>query len=272
MIRSEAIFLPVDPGYRLYVVHAPRGDVRAVVICVAPFAEEMNTSRRMLAVAARALAHAGFAVVLVDLLGCGDSSGDFGDATWSLWLRDIGAAREWAARRFAGPQWLWGVRAGALLATQSATDQGECNLMLWQPVLSGKQHLNQFLRLKIAGAALNQAENRETTQQIHARLRSGCHEEVAGYRVSPGLAEGMDGAALALPASFRGRIVWCEVSPDEPAAISPASAGRIGDWREAGLDVRVRAVGGPAFWQTPEIAECPDLVEASRGELLDALS
>jgi exosortase A-associated hydrolase 2 len=273
MIRSEAMFLPFDPGQRLCIVHTPAtGNVRAVVICVAPFAEEMNKSRRMLAVTARAFAQAGFAVVLIDLLGCGDSSGDFGDADWSIWLRDIAATRRWAAGRYAAAQWLWGVRGGALLAAESATEHGECGLMLWQPVLSGQQHLGQFLRLRIAADALNQSENRESTKQIRDRLRRGHREEIAGYTLAPALADGLEGATLALPSTFRGKIIWCEVSPEEPAALGPASEARVAEWREAGLDIRALAVCGPAFWQTPEITECPGLVQVSLDQLLGGLS
>jgi exosortase A-associated hydrolase 2 len=145
-------------------------------------------------------------------------------------------------------------------------------LMLWQPVLSGQQHLSQFLRLRVAGDALSQSENRESTKQIRARLRTGQCEEIAGYTIAPALADGLEGATLTLPSNFRGKIVWCEISPDEPAALGPASDVRVAQWRETGLDIRTRAVSGPAFWQTPEIAECPGLVQASLDELRGALS
>ncbi|MBK8384562.1 MAG: hypothetical protein IPL11_02315 [Candidatus Accumulibacter sp.] len=41
-----------------------------------------NKSWRIVPLQARALATAGYAVLQIDLMGCGDSSGDFGDATW----------------------------------------------------------------------------------------------------------------------------------------------------------------------------------------------
>jgi alpha/beta superfamily hydrolase len=40
----------------------------------------MNKARRMAALQARALAALGYGVLLLDLHGCGDSSGDFGDS------------------------------------------------------------------------------------------------------------------------------------------------------------------------------------------------
>ena len=64
---------------------APRGRL----LYLHPFAEEMNKSRRMAALACRALAAAGFAVLQIDLRGCGDSSADFGDASWADWQADV---------------------------------------------------------------------------------------------------------------------------------------------------------------------------------------
>jgi alpha-beta hydrolase superfamily lysophospholipase len=67
------------------------------VLYLPPLAEELNSSRRTVAQQARALARAGFAVLQIDLLGCGDSSGRLEDARWSDWLHDARAALDWLA-------------------------------------------------------------------------------------------------------------------------------------------------------------------------------
>ena len=60
------------------------------------------------------------AVLLSDLAGCGDSSGDFADASWDLWLEDINQAARWMTARYASaPLWIWGLRSGCLLAAQA---------------------------------------------------------------------------------------------------------------------------------------------------------
>ncbi|MEP6965262.1 MAG: hydrolase 2, exosortase A system-associated, partial [Polaromonas sp.] len=119
----------------------------------------MNKSRRMAALQARALAGAGFDVLQIDLLGCGDSSGDFGDATWQSWVSDVVQACHWLQNRSdmhdAGSTpaqlWLWGLRAGCLLAVEAARQlKRPCNFLFWQPPASGKTLLQQFLRLKVA--------------------------------------------------------------------------------------------------------------------------
>ena len=84
MNSPKPFFLPSGDGQRFCLYH-PAVNAQGVaplghVVYVHPFGEEMNKSRRMATLQARALAQAGFSVLQVDLLGCGDSSGDFGDA------------------------------------------------------------------------------------------------------------------------------------------------------------------------------------------------
>ena len=76
---------------RLFYVHhrpAQRACVGQIVF-VHPFADEMNKSRRMVAIQARTLARQGWSVFQPDLSGCGDSEGDFGDASWERWRDDL---------------------------------------------------------------------------------------------------------------------------------------------------------------------------------------
>src|SRR5882672_8203208 len=102
LIAPEVFFQPATAGtgQRLYVYHSPEParpthSPRGAVLYVHPFAEEMNKSRRMAALQSRALSAAGFAVLQLDLFGCGDSSGEFGDATWDDWVADIVEAAGW---------------------------------------------------------------------------------------------------------------------------------------------------------------------------------
>src|SRR3546814_1526626 len=63
---------------------------------------EMNRSRRMAALQARALAALGIDVLLLDLFGTGDSAGDFRDARWEIWREDAMAAVAWLGARCGG--------------------------------------------------------------------------------------------------------------------------------------------------------------------------
>ena len=195
----EPIFLDGPAGRLFAVYHAPAAgsDPHPAVLYVPPFAEEMNRSRRMAALQARALAAAGIGVLIPDLHGTGDSAGEFRDARWAIWLGDIRAASAWLERRLDRPVQLLGLRLGGLLAiSAAAAEPGRFpRLILWQPVVDGRAMFTQFLRVRIA-AALGEAESRETTEALRAELSAGRTLEVAGYEVAPELAAALDAARL----------------------------------------------------------------------------
>ena len=260
----EAFFLPASPGQRFALLYAPEDPVKlqGAVVYIHPFAEELNKSRRMAALQARALAAAGYAVLQIDLMGCGDSSGDFGDATWEVWLADVELACQWLQRRFGAPLWLWGLRTGCLLANEAANRMAlPVNLLFWQPVLAGKQFLQQFLRLKMAAELLGN-ETKGVMERVRGQLRQGESVEVAGYLLSPALAGGLEKAELLLP-HRSGRVEWIEISGRPDGSLSPAALARLTQWQVAGQRARSTVVNGPAFWQTSEISECPALLESS---------
>ena len=262
------------PERRFAVLHTPaHGEPKGLVLYVHPWAEEMNKSRRMAALQARALAEDGFAVLQPDLLGCGNSEGDLSDATWPRWLDDVTASAAWLQQRLGSdkPLWLWGQRLGALLAAQAADRLPRCDgLLFWQPSTSGKTVLQQFLRLKTAGQ-LASGGGREAAQPVRQQLAAGQTLEIAGYRLSPALAQGLEGAALKPPARPC-RVEWLEVGPPDAQDISPAAQQAAGRWREAGCAVRAQVVGGPSFWQTVEIEDAPALITATRAAMADSPS
>jgi exosortase A-associated hydrolase 2 len=265
-VATEAFFLPADPGQRFCLLNAPPDGepVRGAVLCVHAFAEEMNKSRRAVAVTARTLADAGWAVLQIDLLGCGDSSGDFGDATWAAWLEDIARGYRWLETRYRVRPSIWGIRLGGLLAAQSLAKFGpQPDLIFWQPVLSGRLHLTQFLRVKVAGDAIGEAAMRTDTKALRQQLARGETVEIAGYALAPAVAASMEAAELELGAGYAGRVWWYEVGSGAGAAIAPASQAKIGAWQDRGIAVEATVVEGLSFWQTQEIAECPALVEAT---------
>jgi exosortase A-associated hydrolase 2 len=261
---------------RFIVLHLPEHgrEPLGLVVHAPAFAEEVNKARRMVALQARTLAAEGFAVVVPDLLGCGDSPGDFNEATWSTWVNDIAGAARWIANEFARrwpgqprpPTVLWGLRVGALLAAAAARRLREpCALVLWQPTLQGGSALQQFLRLLTAADIVG---GRAPTggASPRATLAAGTALEVAGYLLTPALANGMEAATLALP-ERPDSIAAFEVGAREPASLSPALAATSERWRTQGWQVHAEALRGPAFWQTTEIEDAPALIEATTAQV-----
>lgn len=268
----DAFFLANgNGGQRLCIHHAPAGKARSASVYVHPFAEEMNKSRRMAALQARALSRAGHAVLLIDLLGCGDSSGDFGDASWARWIDDVLLGCRWMTERHGAPLTLWGLRAGALLAAEAASRlDAPCRLLLWQPATSGATVLQQFLRLKVAGEMLGGAAQ-GVMASLKAGLAAGIPVEVAGYRIAPALAEGLAAATLT-PCPQVAQMDWFEVSTRDDGTLAPASVQSVETWRAAGVRVSAQVIRGGAFWHSTEIEEAPALIDATLGVFDEAVA
>jgi len=217
----------------------------------------------MAALQVRALTKAGFEVLQIDLLGCGDSAGDFSDATWQIWQDDLLTAYHWLRTQSAKPLTFWGLRAGCLLAAGVAAQLTEvANFIFWQPVCSGKQHWQQFMRLKMAGE-LASGQAKGVSEQLKQQLDAGLVVEIAGYSVAPELAAGLASAELLAPHERSGRTLWLEVSTREDATLAPISQKYVDQWRAAGFAVDATVVPGPAFWQTSEIEDAPALIAAT---------
>lgn len=267
---AEPLFLKAGIGERFCLYHPPRSieECRGLFIYVHPFGDEMNKSRRMAAIQARAFASAGFAVLQMDLFGCGDSSGEFRDARWDIWKQDLSFARDWLENRVPGPVNLWGLRLGALLALDFARDQGNTigKIVLWQPVINGEAFLTQFLRLRLANEVLGSdtaTEKATGTSAMRALLQAGNTLEVAGYELTQELASAIDDRKAVELAMAKSSIHWFEVIAEPGRPIAPAGARVVSEWQRNGVDIHLHPVSGPSFWATQEITECPELIEAT---------
>lgn len=258
--HAEVYFADWGGGKRFCILHRAAAPVRGALVYVHPFAEEMNKSRRMVALAAGRLAAAGWHVLQADLLGCGDSEGDFGDASWEGWVRDVRQAALWLKDQTGIPPSLWGLRTGCLLAVQAARQlDWHPDLLFWQPAMSGRQQLQQFLRIKLAAGVLGGQAGGESVGKWRERLLQGEAMEIAGYMLAPALARGLDEARLD-PIPTTGRLGWFEIGSSSSGGLSPAGRTLADDWVAAGWSVAaVHEIGAP-FWQTQEIEEVPGLL------------
>ena len=262
-------------GARFALHHAPAGSARGGLLYLHPLAEEMNKARRMAARQAQRLAQAGWHVLLLDRLGCGDSDGDSADMSWPAWQADVRLGLEWLRQQTGGPLWLWGLRAGCLLAAEAAAAMVPVaqnglacqGLLLWQPQASGKLAAQQFLRLRLAADMLA-GQAKGASEALRQSLDAGQVVSVAGYGVQAALINGLEKAQLQAPQAGM-RVVWLELGA-EGAPLSPASQRVADDWRSKGIAVQARVVPGPMFWQTTEIEDAPALWQASDEALREA--
>ncbi len=260
--RVSADFLD-SGGRRLFYLHLkpPSSKFCGSVLFLPPFAEEMHMSRRVVACQARRLAAAGYQVMLLDLTGCGDSSGEFVDATWEHWIEDVHAAVKFLSQDPA-PLTLWGLRLGALLAIDSGVKlPSVTSFLLWQPVLNGEQQVDQFLRLLSAASALSDSTT-FNRRELWSQLRDGHNLEVAGYELSSALALGLAKVRLAdlHPPS---PVDWLEIGNPGAAGLSVASQKVLQKWEQMGVVSATSHVGGEPFWRITDANVNPDLETAT---------
>ncbi|WP_338769343.1 hydrolase 2, exosortase A system-associated [Massilia sp. METH4] len=267
---AAPFFLGSGAAARFCLYHAPVGTCRGAWLYIHPFAEEMNKSRRMAALQARAMARDGYAVLQLDLHGCGDSAGDFGDARWETWQDDVARGLAWLERRSGHAAGLWGLRLGCLLALDVAQARALPGLLLWQPVTHGSQFLTQFLRLKVASQMLTEGETGGGTAALKEALTAGQALEIAGYTLDSALALAIDARAAEKFIAPACPVRWFEVAPESGRPLSPAAARVVAALGKHGATVATHVVAGPQFWATQEIEECPALLDATLRSLSEA--
>ena len=263
--NAEAFFLDAADGKRFCIFHAvdQATQCRGAVLFVPAFGEEMNKSRRMLALQARVLAQHGFASLLIDLHGCGDSDGDLRDASWDSWKNDISLAHSWLQQRCTAPVSLLGLRLGAILALDFICNDNAPvhRLIMWQPVLNGQQFLTQFYRVQIANAMLNNSnESGGGTKAIRQLLAQGEVVEIAGYEISPKLSATIDAlnAHNFLPKNIS--LHWFEIQTEIDDHLSPAKQKIVNFWKANQSQIQLHKFSGAEFWATQEVSTNADLI------------
>jgi exosortase A-associated hydrolase 2 len=251
-------------------INLTEGHILGMVLYVHPFAEEMNKSRQMAARQSRELAQAGFAVLQIDLSGCGDSAGEFAEATWETWIQDIRDGYRWLELNVGPdllttnniPLWLWGLRAGCLLAVEASQQLNRaCSFIFWQPSLAGKIELTQFMRLQRASNMLN-GTGADTKKNVPVLSINESSIDVLGYTLSPELARGFTQATLSPPPKIKPNqhLVWLEMKSSEHTEFSPASTEMLKHWHETGINTVNHLVKGPSFWRSTEILHSSELI------------
>jgi exosortase A-associated hydrolase 2 len=256
-------------GRPFVVLRPPQRASGPTVLVVPPFAEEMNKSRRMIAQVGRRLEAGGVGMLLVDLFGTGDSEGEFAQADWQRWKGDLATALQWSAAEGAPIRGMLAIRLGCILGSEVLAESGHRvqRTVMWQPVLSGRRFLEQFLRLRVAASMMG-GDSKETVAVLRSRLKSGELLEVAGYEISGKLADQLDAAELQrFLGTHLGTLHWMEAVRSADAALSVPSVKAIEAARAAGIETNSHAVAGEPFWSSTEIV-CLDAMVARTADVL----
>jgi len=167
--------------------HSPRREMNkstAILLCY-PIGQEYIRSHRSYQILATTLSRSGYPVLRFDYHGCGDSEGDFEQASLAQWLKDVEVAVS-ALKSYSDLNQVCviGTRIGASIAMLHAQKNEVNAMVLWDAVINGKNYLQE----------LNRMQN-TYQQQIHSKpkyqLLKG-YQEYLGYLYSLNLMDELD--------------------------------------------------------------------------------
>lgn len=177
-------------GKRLYAmlhtpVEAEGGGSPRGLVCCAPFAEEAETSLKVMSEFARFAAARGYWTLRFDYHGCGDSGGDYEEATLQSRIADIVTASRFLGERIGGPVSLMGLRLGATLALLASVRLTDVRgLILWEPIARPDRYVSNFMRTHLMAEAQLTGRNIGARENMVRELRSGNTVHVLGYPLS----------------------------------------------------------------------------------------
>lgn len=254
----KPFFIKSIAGNIFCLYHSPAVNVefKRNILFIPPFAEELNRSRHMINKQAREFSEAGYGVLILDLYGTGDSEGDLGEASLAIWQKDILAAVSWLRSISDTSPIIWAMRTGGLIATDLLQKNSTLSdqMILWSPVIEGKQFMTQFLRIKTSANLTNESEDGKTSvKDLWENIDAGKSIEIAGYNLSAQMAT--DISALSLKAVKLPRnlsVKWVEISQAEPACLSPAIKKIVDTWKANDINITAAAVNDLPFYNLQE--------------------
>ena len=150
-IQSREVMYFDGEGARLFGVYdqpaAQSAGDAGVVICP-PIGREYWEYHKLTVRLGEMFAARGLACMRFDYSGCGDSAGEMESCSISQWLSDIGSAVE-ALKRKANVHevCLCGLSFGAsLAAAYGAKEKNVARMVLWRPVVDGREYAKQLAR------------------------------------------------------------------------------------------------------------------------------
>jgi exosortase A-associated hydrolase 2 len=191
-VGQEAFFFE-NHGSKLFgFLHVPHRrqsmgpQSRGIVFCH-PFAEEKTISHRVVNNFARRLCRQGYPVLRFDYRGCGDSEGDFEQATLKTRLADIGKAIDIFFQHTQTVHLsLFGLRLGATLAALTAAgDSRVDSLVLWEPIVDVGKYFDQFLRMQVVAESTWSGKVAKTRKDLLQELTKGNCVDILSFYLSP---------------------------------------------------------------------------------------
>ncbi len=265
-VLEEAGFVVRPEGSLFVVLHRPadRPASGLLTVCGSLFAEQHTDYRREVRLA-RTLAAAGVAVVRFHYRGVGNS--DAGTASLGAFGQDaldvtLSASRSAGVSRVA----FLGVGVGSLIASRALFSHPDAPLLLWKPVVDGRDFIRGFFRARLVAATRSRGPRPVPTAELLTRLTREGEVDVMGFTLASSMYESLNGCHLA------------QTVPEHPHPILVQSfQGRraagleqvVAEWKRRGCRVDVEPVKlAEDPWFIPTAAEVAAFVLATEEQLM----
>ena len=188
-----------------------------------------------------ALAREGYHVIRFDYSHTGNSAGESNEADVDMWCEDIVAALQ-ELQDIAAPTYisLVGLRFGALLAAKVSETYSLKKLILWEPVVSGVEHLQQL-------QSLNAGEHQNKSRYIQSRNLDPNEIDFLGFPYPAILRESMSKEFLA-PKKIGAQKV---IIIDEAESVELKQA--VLSWRKQNIEVDFAETKEPGNWNNQRL-------------------
>lgn len=260
-MKEEPCRIDSGTGWLCGMLYVPAAVPLGSLLVCNPLFEERKPAQRILVETARALCQAGYAVLRFDYRGCGDSSGEFEAFSVPDWLADIESAAAFLKARVSAPSaGVLGLRLGAALALKAGSAKSLFDFaVLWEPVLQGREYLEQELRRKLMKEMMTFGRSQVSRDFLIQELAQGRTIDFDGHPVTPALHRdlgSLDLNALSAPLPARGLLLAIG-SSEKP---SPALIACGDQLRKSGMAAEVQAVREQPFWNLVGLVSCPALI------------
>ncbi|MGV8094279.1 MAG: hypothetical protein AB2L24_20665 [Mangrovibacterium sp.] len=187
--RQEHLFFESQGRLLFAALFLPDPEIFGTEGCVicSPFAEEKKSSQRMLVDLARTLAESGIPILLFDYLACGDSEGEFKEATITTWIQNTwDAVNLLKTRSTVEKVGLIGLRLGCYMALSVLKEcENSSATVLIEPVLDPGTYFKHALRQKLMKELITDGKTSSRRDELINQLTASESIDFDGYEISP---------------------------------------------------------------------------------------
>jgi exosortase A-associated hydrolase 2 len=246
----EKAFYFENEGKRLFaVLHSPnKKSLNKGIIFCHPYAEEKQLSHRLFVRFARELCNGGFHVLRFDCYGYGDSEGDFEETRLEIQIANtIKAIDLLEVQCGIKKPCLLGLRWGGTVAALVAErDSRVENLILWAPIINGKEYLEELIKKQMLSNLVN--KNAAASKgQILEEFRSKGFFNIEGHALTMASFEEISGINLNTQVlTFKGNALI--VTLKDIAGAYKSLEDLSGIYRGNGVLCELKVVEDKVFW------------------------